>query len=64
MGKRARNNLDPKKAKPFEAQKGMMTRKTQRVKISLAGKPPYPFCRTPSECAGKGYCSKDPACND
>lgn len=25
---------------------------------------PYPFCRTPSECAGKGYCPKDIACND
>ena len=27
-------------------------------------KPPYPFCRTPKECAGKGYCTKDPACNE
>jgi len=26
--------------------------------------PPYPFCRTPKECAGKGYCPRDPACND
>ena len=27
-------------------------------------KAPYPFCRTPKECAGKGYCTKDPACNE
>lgn len=26
--------------------------------------PPYPFCRTPLYCAGKGYCPKDPACNN
>ena len=26
--------------------------------------PPYPFCRTPEKCAGKGYCPRDPACND
>lgn len=25
---------------------------------------PYPFCRTPKECAGKGYCPKEIACND
>lgn len=25
---------------------------------------PYPFCRTPTECAGKGYCPKEIACND
>lgn len=27
-------------------------------------RPPYPFCRTPAECAGKGYCPKEFACND
>lgn len=27
-------------------------------------KPPYPFCRTPEKCAGKGYCPRDIACND
>lgn len=26
--------------------------------------PPYPFCRTPEKCAGKGYCPADIACND
>lgn len=26
--------------------------------------PPYPFCGTPAECHGKGYCPKDPACNN
>lgn len=26
--------------------------------------PPYPLCRTPEKCAGKGYCPNDPACND
>lgn len=26
--------------------------------------PPYPFCRTPEKCAGKGYCPRDIACND
>jgi hypothetical protein len=25
---------------------------------------PYPFCRTPDKCAGKGYCPNDPACNN
>jgi hypothetical protein len=27
-------------------------------------KAPYPFCRHPEKCAGKGYCPRDPACND
>jgi hypothetical protein len=27
-------------------------------------KAPYPFCRHPEKCAGKGYCPCDPACND
>lgn len=26
--------------------------------------PPYPFCHSPKECAGKGYCTRDPACNN
>lgn len=26
--------------------------------------PPYPFCRTPEKCAGKGYCPAEFACND
>lgn len=26
--------------------------------------PPYPFCRDPQTCAGKGYCPRDPACNE
>jgi hypothetical protein len=26
--------------------------------------PPYPFCRTPELCAGKGYCPKEIACNN
>lgn len=25
---------------------------------------PYPFCQTPSVCAGKGYCPRDIACNE
>jgi hypothetical protein len=25
---------------------------------------PYPFCRTPEKCAGKGYCPNEYACND
>jgi hypothetical protein len=25
---------------------------------------PYPFCRHPDKCAGKGYCQHDPACNE
>ncbi len=29
-----------------------------------APEPPYPFCRTPEKCAGKGYCSAGIACND
>jgi len=34
-------------------------------KLSYAAPtPPYPFCRTPAECAGKGYCPKEIACND
>ena len=30
----------------------------------LEPRAPYPFCRTPAECAGKGYCPKEIACND
>ena len=26
--------------------------------------PPYPFCRTPAACDGKGYCPKEVACNE
>jgi len=25
---------------------------------------PYPFCHTPKDCAGKGCCPKEIACND
>ena len=25
---------------------------------------PYPFCRHPKKCAGKGYCPEEYACND
>jgi hypothetical protein len=25
---------------------------------------PYPFCRHPDDCRGRGYCRHDPACND
>lgn len=32
-----------------------------RVPIANA---PYPFCRSPARCAGKGYCPNDPACNN
>ncbi len=28
-----------------------------------APEPPYPFCRTPEKCAGKGYCPRDIACD-
>ena len=31
---------------------------------SSAPSPPYPFCRTPEKCAGKGYCPAEIACND
>lgn len=39
---------------------------TQRAYDALQAEhaPPYPFCRTPEQCAGKGYCQRDPACND
>lgn len=30
----------------------------------LEPRAPYPFCRTPDQCAGKGYCPKEFACND
>lgn len=30
----------------------------------IAEEPPYPFCRTPEKCAGKGYCPAVFACND
>lgn len=35
-----------------------------RAKAAPAPKPPYPFCRTPEKCAGKGYCPAEFACND
>lgn len=25
---------------------------------------PYPWCRQPERCAGKGYCPRDPNCGD
>lgn len=34
------------------------------LRAAKAEAPPYPFCRTPKDCAGKGYCPRDPACND
>ena len=34
------------------------------VEIVTKEAPPYPFCRTPDRCAGRGYCPRDPACND
>jgi hypothetical protein len=33
-------------------------------KPPVIAKPPYPFCRDPKGCAGKGYCPRDPACNN
>ncbi len=33
------------------------------VDSAVLAKPPYPFCRTPLYCAGKGYCPNDIACN-
>lgn len=33
--------------------------------INAARQPlPYPFCRHPEDCAGRGYCRHDPACNE
>lgn len=34
------------------------------AEIVTKADPPYPFCRTPDRCAGRGYCPRDPACND
>jgi hypothetical protein len=31
---------------------------------TLSKSAPYPFCRHPDKCAGKGYCQHDPACNE
>ena len=35
-----------------------------KLESELCALAPYPFCRTPKECVGKGYCTKDPACNE
>ena len=32
--------------------------------VEALAPPPYPFCRTPVACAGKGYCPQEYACND
>lgn len=26
--------------------------------------PPYPWCRTPTDCAPRGYCARRPSCGD
>lgn len=36
----------------------------RRTANPLEPRAPYPFCRTPAECAGKGHCPKEIACND
>jgi hypothetical protein len=42
-----------------------VTRKPAKASAMPVAKPaPYPFCRHPDKCAGKGYCPRDPACND
>lgn len=56
-------------AKPImEGLQAALDQKFGRVtKVDVQAKPPaapYPFCRTPTECAGKGYCPKEIACND
>lgn len=32
--------------------------------LGVGVRAPYPFCRTPDKCAGKGYCPQEIACND
>lgn len=46
-------------------------RRAKPVPRDVSGKPivsepkvPYPFCRHAELCSGKGYCPRDPACND
>jgi hypothetical protein len=40
----------------------------QGIALALAARrralAPYPMCRDPEACAGRGYCPRDPACND
>jgi hypothetical protein len=36
----------------------------RRVRQALAPRGPYPMCRDPKGCAGRGYCPRDPACNE
>lgn len=34
------------------------------IDAMIKAEPPYPMCGTPAACAGKGYCTRDPACNE
>jgi hypothetical protein len=34
---------------------------TEMLRLNV-NPPPYQFCRAPSECAGRGYCQRNPAC--
>jgi hypothetical protein len=32
--------------------------------VNVVERAPYPFCHTPVDCAGNGYCNRNPACNN
>jgi len=46
------------------ADEGVGTARAAWAARMAVANPPYPFCRTPKQCAGKGYCPKEIACNE
>lgn len=63
-------HLAAHEAKVLRKKKALIYRQERNKRRGLAAfvarlkVAPYPFCRTPKECAGKGYCTKDLACNE
>lgn len=55
------DTLDDLCASRFVPMSGMELMWIEVVNIPV---PPYPFCRHPEDCAGRGYCRHDPACNE
>ena len=58
----------PVEAKLYSGRDGTDRRRSLKAQLRHAMMPenklPYPFCWDPEACKGKGYCQKDPACNN
>ena len=58
------NSLTERERARWSEKAGNTGRAKDAWEAFKASPPPYPFCRTPDKCRGKGYCPAEYACND